>query len=142
MEGVRDGQLTRLDTGRGQLVGNRQHGFPLTGNDHTFGAVDGSNRHFLGISSNRRLDLGLRRHQRGHRPILRQRAHQPPTRRHQFQAVFQAEDPRHASRRQLANTMTDEQVWLNPPALPQRRQRIFQGKERRLGVGGIIQCDA
>ena len=128
-----DGQLTCLHPGGRQLRRNRQHCIPFAGDDHTFRAVDSRDRDHLTVGFNCLADAFLTGGQSNHRPCLRQGTHQATTRRHELQPILQAEDTSYTSRRQLANTVPNQQIRLDPPRLPDRGQGHFKGKERRLG---------
>ena len=73
-----------------------------------------------------------------HHTTLGQSAHQTPARGDQFDAIFQAKHPGNTGCGHFTDTMTDEESRLDPPRLPQLGQGHFQGKERGLGVGGVV----
>ena len=70
-----------------------------------------------------------------HLALFRQAGHEALLGSDQFQAVFQGEYAGHASRHIGADAMTQDDRRLDPPALPQLGQSIFQRERcRRLGI--------
>ena len=84
-------------------------------------------------------DVGFPPQHSHHLPLRSHLLHQPPAGRHQFQAIFQREDPRHTRSSVLAQAMPQHRRRLDPPGTPERSQRIFHRKQRRLGIGRCIQ---
>ena len=138
MEGMGDGQPPTLNPSSGQLFSNGQHSRPLAGDHHTLWSIDRGDGDFVFIRGKHFLHACFRDQQRDHLPILRQRSHQSPARRDQFQPIGQTKDTRHTRRRHFPHTVANQQIWLNAPTLPQLRQRILKDKERRLGVGSVV----
>ena len=122
-------------------MGNRNHSFPFAGDHHTLGPVNRGNRDFACVRGKHFLHARFRGQQRDHLPVLGQHPHQTPAGSDQLQPIGQAKDPRHTRRRHFPHTVPNQDLRLHPPALPQLRQRILEDKERRLGVGGIVNCD-
>ena len=124
------------------------------GNHHTLWAVDCGYRHFstrslsvdewnLALSHdidccNRFSGPHLAHRQRHHLSLLRQRPHQPSTCSHQSQPILQAEDSGHTGCCQLPHAVSQQQLRLDPPGEPEHRQAVFQGKERWLGAGCLV----
>ena len=124
------------------------------GNHHTLWAVDCGYRHFGARSlfvdernlapshdvncSNRLSGPHLAHRQRHHLALLRQRPHQPSTFSHQPQPILQAEDSGHTGCCQLPHAVSQQQLRLDPPGEPEHCQAIFQGKERWLCAGCLV----
>ena len=118
--------------------GDGVDGIALAGDDDAGGAVDGGNGDLIGIGGEGALHLGFGRGDGDHGAIVGEGAHEPATRRNQFHAIFQAKDPGYTGRCHLAHTMPQQIIRLDAPRLPKLGQSVLQGKERRLGVGGVV----
>ena len=84
MEGMGNGQLAALDAFGGELLGNRQHCRRGAGDDHTFRPIDRGDGDLGSIGRNCRPAPRFGGYKGNHRPIWRQRPHQPSARRHQL----------------------------------------------------------
>ena len=101
-------------------------------------AVVGRNRQ-LGSCGQQLLHLGSRGQQGHHATTGRQSLHQPSPSCHQRQGIRQIEHTRQMGGHDLTDAVAEQQVWLEPPALPQPGQGIAHHKQRRLGEAGLIQ---
>ena len=116
------------------------HILAAPGDDNVVRAVDRRQRHRLRIGGDGSRHAALFGKDCRHGPACGQRTHQPPTRGHQFQAVFQAEHPRYCGRHQFADAVAHDKVGRHTPRLPHLRQGIFDGKERGLRIGRVVEA--
>ena len=100
-----------------------------TRNDHTARTVDHADHH-IGIRGDERCHLGLRAHHRDHAAY--RLFHQATTGADQTQPIFQREDTGRIGRSKVAQAVAEDQIRLNPPALPEVDQGTFQRKVNRL----------
>ena len=87
------------------------------------------------IAARTRASLG---HDRGHRAVARQRAHQPAARGDQRQAVFEAEHAGDAGGHVLADAVAQHRGRSHAPRPPQLGQRVLDREQRRLRVLGRV----
>ena len=86
-----------------------------------------------------RGDLRLRCKKGCHCPCFGQGTHQSAPFGDQLQAIGQAKDPGDTGGHIFTQAVTDHHIRLKAPGPPEAGQRIFQGKERRLGIGRLLE---
>ena len=138
VEGVGHGEGADAHALRFQIGGDSFHQLLFARDDHQFRPVDAGDGHILHVGSDGRCHGADVAEHRGHAAIMRQRPHEPPAGRDEFEPVLQAHHSGDDRCDVLAHAVPNDEIRLQPPALPQPGQRVFDGEQRRLGVGGVV----
>ncbi|GGV10464.1 hypothetical protein GCM10010245_19740 [Streptomyces spectabilis] len=117
-------------------LAHRLHISGDTRNNHRGGAVH--RRDTYGLRQIRD-DFGLRGLDRDHRTALRQRLHQPGTRRHHLHGVRQRPHTRHMRGGQLTDGVACQYVRAYAPRLQETEQRHLDREQRWLRHPGLVQ---
>ena len=133
-----DGQGGGFYTGSFQRGSHCVDCFSPARDDDILGRVDGCNRNVSGIGSYGVAHLFHIGGDGQHGAACRQCAHQPSARRNQVEALFQGKDAGNTSCHIFPNAMSHHQIGLNAPSQPKLCQGIFQRKECRLCIGGVV----
>ncbi|ODA72361.1 hypothetical protein APS67_003538 [Streptomyces sp. AVP053U2] len=139
VEGVRDAQPPGAAAESGEVGGDGVDGVDGARDDHGRGAVEGGDRHPVGVLGDERGHLVLGGFDGDHGAALGQRLHQPSAGEDQGAGVLQGEDARDVRGGDLADRVAGDVVGGEAPGLDQPVQGDFEGEEGGLRVSGAVQ---
>ena len=139
MERVRDLKTRGADAGRRGGGDDRVDRSCAPRHHDVFRTVHRRNRHLRAPRHDQFANANFIRHDGHHRPIARQRAHEPSARRHQRECIRQRDTSGDARRHKLADAVAHHGRRAHAPVHPHCGDRVFNREQRRLRAGGVVE---